>query len=232
MMNTLSSKRGAKLQQLYTAVALSIAFSCYCSSVQAQTFGKVFTSQEEREYLDYLRDDFVTRSQLRTFNIDEDVIPDIPDAVVTEEAPVVVTYKFGGIMTRINGNKMVWLNGQQIAENNLPPDFSLVNSNLGPLLRITSEGRRFELKPGQTINMQSGLVTDSYQSSNQPAAAPPAAPDNASENLINTTVEDARETVVAGDVVPADPRTILDQLNAQNTGTADPIQQVLESPGQ
>jgi len=63
---------------------------------------------------------------------------------------------------------MVWLNGKQIAERDLPSNFSLVNTNLGMLLSINSDGRRFQLKPGQSINMQSGLVTDSYQSSNIP----------------------------------------------------------------
>ncbi len=228
-MKTLFTKKRDSMLQLFKAITLILGISFFPLTAHAQVFGKVFTSPEERDYLDYLRDDFVARSQLATFDIDEDVIPDIPDAVVTEEAaPEIITYKFGGIMTRINGNKMVWLNGKQIAENNLPPNFFLVNSNMGPLLNINSEGRRFQLKPGQSINMQSGLVTDSYQSSNQPVAAPPAA----TENLQNNTAEDSQETVVAAEEVPADPRSILDQLNAENTGTGDPIQQVMESTGQ
>jgi len=169
MMNTIFTKQREKMLQIFTATALIFGVSVFSLATQAQTFGKLFTSQEEREYLDYLREDFVARSQLTTFDINEDIIPDIPDAIVTEEvAPEVVTYKFGGIMTRINGNKMVWLNGKQIAERDLPSNFSLVNTNLGMLLSINSDGRRFQLKPGQSINMQSGLVTDSYQSSNIP----------------------------------------------------------------
>ena len=53
----------------------------------AQDFGKIFTTPDEREYLDYLRQDFVTRRQMATFNIQEDVIPEIPQQPETDAEP-------------------------------------------------------------------------------------------------------------------------------------------------
>jgi len=160
MMKTIFTKQQEKMLKLFTATALIFGISGFSLTAHAQTFVKVFTSQEEREYLDYLREDFVSRSQLTTFNIDEDVIPDIPDAIVTEEVATEVTsYKFGGIMTRINGNRMVWLNGEQVAEAALPENLSIVSSQSGVQLRILQSDQVYLIKPGEQLDLNNGSST-------------------------------------------------------------------------
>lgn len=138
---------------------------------QEQSIGTLFTTPEQREYLDYLRREFVARSQLNNFNIQDDVVPDIPvEEAAPDTAPEIVEYRFGGIMVRLNGNRLVWLNGRQVAENSLPGNTSLVQSAGSTMLQIRHNGTRYLLKPGQTFNSQTGRVQDSYQVQQSPAA--------------------------------------------------------------
>lgn len=141
------------------------------SSAQAQnesSFGTLFTTPEEREYLDYLRDEFVSRNQSDNFDIQEDVIPDIP---VQEDAPAqqVTVYRFGGVMTRRNGSRLVWLNDRQVSENDLPRNVSLTDTNAGTLLVIRNNGITYQLKAGQVFNSEAGGIQESYQVSNPSA---------------------------------------------------------------
>lgn len=130
----------------------------------AQEMGILFTEPEEREYLDFLRNEFVRDSQLATFDIDEDVIPDIPIVEEEQAAPEeIVRYKFGGIMVRLNGSRMIWLNESQIAESDLPGNMALVETLTGTLLNIRANGTSYQLKPGQTINLNQGIISDAYQ---------------------------------------------------------------------
>jgi len=130
----------------------------------AQEMGILFTEPEEREYLDFLRDEFVRNSQLATFDIDEDVIPDIPIVEETEAAPEeIIRYKFGGIMVRLNGSRMIWLNENQVAESDLPGNMALIETLTGTLLNIRANGTSYQLKPGQTINLSQGTISDAYQ---------------------------------------------------------------------
>ena len=169
------------------ALAILVAFSP--ANAQAQDIGSLFTSPEEREYLDYLRQDFVTRSQLATFNINEDVIPDIPEAeVVVEVEAEVINYNFGGVMTRRNGNKMVWLNGQQVTERELPANITIVTVANDTLLSIRSENNSFLLKPGQRLNLQTGNITDSYQASNTSANTSNSPSGSNANTLVTETV--------------------------------------------
>lgn len=130
----------------------------------AQEMGILFTEPEEREYLDFLRNEFVRDSQLATFDIDEDIIPDIPIVEEEQAAPEeIVRYKFGGIMVRLNGSRMIWLNENQIAESDLPGNMALVETQTGTLLNIRANGTSYQLKPGQTINLNQGIISDAYQ---------------------------------------------------------------------
>lgn len=161
-------KAVTKLQTLKTQTCINtgmfwcISIAIITAPAQAQEFGTLFTTPEEREYLDYLRDEFVRRSEQTTFNINEDVIPEIPDEVVVEEAaPEVTQYSFGGIMVRRNGSRMVWLNGRQILEDDLPGNISITDGNANTQLRIRANNNNYLLKPGESININTGSPQNS-----------------------------------------------------------------------
>lgn len=142
-----------------------MATAVLAAPAQGQSFDTLFTSAEEREYLDYLREENLRLSQQNTFNIQEDIIPDIPvvEEVVAAAPPEIIEYRFGGIMERLNGNRMVWLNGRQVAERNLPANISLVTTTAGTLLSIRVDGNIYQLKPGQIFNSRADSIQESFQ---------------------------------------------------------------------
>lgn len=182
---------------------------------QAQINGALFTLPEERVYLDYLRQDFLLRTQDAGFNIEVVEIPEVPEGQAVEETSGPVEHSFGGIMTRRDGSRSVWLNGRLLTESELPESFSLVGDGQGLSLRIEHEGRIFLLRPGQTANLANGTISEAYQRVIQPAPAPVPAtaalpadipvatqelPTPVPENLEASPVTDAAgEPATAGD---------------------------------
>src|SRR3990167_2299205 len=115
----------------------------------AQLRGTLFTSPEQRAYLDYLRQDFLAKSRERGFDIEEAEIPEIPTGAVQELAPEI--YTLGGIMARHDGSHTIWLNGQALHENDLPQGVTLTKSSGILALRFATATGSHLLKPGQTL---------------------------------------------------------------------------------
>jgi len=132
------------------------------SPVTAQLTGTLFTSPAQREYLDYLRQDFLARSRERGFDISEAEIPDIPGAVA-EAAQVPVLYTLGGIVTLRDGTQRIWLNGTTLSEAELPSEARLIRDNGAPALRFTTATGSYVLRPGQTLELTAGSVMENYQ---------------------------------------------------------------------
>lgn len=139
--------------------------------------GKLFTSPEQRAYLDYLRQDFLAKNQEAGFNIEENQIPDIP--VDGPDSPAGPTeYTLGGIMSRADGRMTIWLNNRPLTEDQLPTGARLVRDGNTLALRFSNDGRTQLLRPGQTIEVGSGSVQERYQRMPEPIvleAAPAAA---------------------------------------------------------
>ncbi len=120
---------------------------------QAELEGTLFTSPEQRAYLDYLRQDFLARSRERGFDISTTEVPDIPTADTAAEDSAPVVHRLGGIVTLRDGTQRIWLNGQALGEDELPEGFSLISHNGALLLSIIHEGRHYELKAGQSLEL-------------------------------------------------------------------------------
>jgi hypothetical protein len=195
---------------------LAVLVTVVPATSQAQEFGILFTSPEEREYLDYLRQDFVSRSQLATFNIDEDVIPDIPEVEVVVETEIeVLEYKFGGIMTRINGNRMVWLNGEQVAEAALPGNLNLVNSRSGAQLRILHNDQVYLIKPGERLDLNSGSSTTNSTTDSETQDIPDTAPNNLASTITDQQIPALSDVNSEALPVPPEPPAGLLPLEEQ-----------------
>lgn len=129
----------------------------------AQLTGTLFTSPEQREYLDYLREEFLASSSERGFDIDEAEIPEIPEAVAEAEAAGPVVYTLGGIVSLRDGTQRIWLNGKALSESELPSEARLVSDNGMLVLRFSTANGTYLLRPGQTLELTAGSVVENYK---------------------------------------------------------------------
>lgn len=209
------------------ASVLALACTVGASTpVFAQLSGTLFTSPEQRAYLDYLRQDFLASSRERGFDISEADIPDIPVAVVeAQEAEGPVIYTLGGIVTLRDGTQRIWLNGKALGAAELPDVARLVHEGGMPALRFNTDAGSVLLRPGQTLELTAGSVVENYQRpvETEPATPPPAdTPVAAAED--QTPVAAATAPDAAGEPVAAD--QVVDPA-AVPAGTA-PTQESIE----
>jgi hypothetical protein len=169
----------------YARIALCSSMLLLTVEARAQLVGTLFTKPEEREYLDYLRQEFLRNNAESDFDIEDADIPEIPEAAAEEQTGP-VEYSFGGVMARRDGVR-VWINGKLLAESELPEGFSLVETGRSFSLRIVQNGMTFTLLPGQTVDVTAGTVVESFQRP-QPTAEATSTP--AAETAVVAAPED------------------------------------------
>lgn len=128
----------------------------------AQLEGKLFTTPEQRTYLDALRREFLAASREAGFDIEESEIPPLPEDT-NASLPERVEYTLGGIMARRDGSHTIWLNNRSLTEKELPEGALVVNENNRLALRFRTDAGEKLLLPGQTIEINSGAVQERYQ---------------------------------------------------------------------
>ncbi len=123
----------------------------------ADTLGRLFFTPDQRAQLDTLRTKRVVASQTKE-----------------EPPPEVVTYN--GIVRRSDGKTTVWVNNQAFSEADLrdkPAIAGRVSRDGKIVLQTTQSGNaRTQLKVGQTAELLSGQVAESYTSASAAARAP------------------------------------------------------------
>ena len=133
------------------AVLPSIAF--------AQSFGKVFSTPMEREYLDRQREE-----ALRELSEQERLaLLDAPPTLqeIMEIEPTLI--HMGGTVRRADGNHTIWLNGIAVRRSDLPTNAQLeFVGNLG-VLRVRGSTQEYLVKPGQTLNADTGDIREDYE---------------------------------------------------------------------
>jgi len=133
----------------------------------ADTLGRLFFTPDQRAQLDTLRTKRVVASQTKE-----------------EPPPEVVTYN--GIVRRSDGKTTVWVNNQALSEADLrdkPAIAGRVSRDGKIVLQTTQSGTaRTQLKVGQSAELLSGQVAESYSAASvaarvpKPEAAAKAAP--------------------------------------------------------
>jgi len=131
----------------------------------AQVQGTLFTSPEQRAYMDFLRQEFLSRSTNAGFDIEVPEIPEFAatDATGTEVPEGPTEFTLGGILTGRDGTRSVWLNNNLLHESELPDWVRIITSGESPILQLNVNGSRWELRPGQTVDLASGTVSEAYQ---------------------------------------------------------------------
>lgn len=138
------------------------------AGVHAQQLnGNLFTTPEQRSYLDALRQEFLAESRETGFDIEESEITPAPAPTTVEIEPR-IEFTLGGIMTRRDGSHVIWLNNKSFSEAGLPDGIDLVSENNQLALRFHTDIGDKILFPGQTIEINSGAVRERYQGMRPP----------------------------------------------------------------
>lgn len=148
-----------------------------------QGLGTLFTTPQEREYLDYLRQEFLQRTRESGFDIGE-----LPPGIPLDDAEAAETREFhlGGVFHSNDGSRTLWLNRQPLAEADLPSHIRVVTREGVEMLNIRTAEASYLLKPGQMLNLDTGVIRDGLAANTaaaesagvqavQGGAAPPSA---------------------------------------------------------
>lgn len=205
-------------------LALSPAFS---AQEQALLQGTLFTTPEQREYLDYLLQQFLAKNQQTSFDVEASDIPDIPvDGATSPTGPT--EYTLGGIMRRSDGRMTIWLNNQSFTEEELPDIARLVRDGNTLALRFTTANGSQLLRPGQTIEVNSGAVQERYQRP-KPVEEPAVAGTGIADE--QAVVEGAGSNETSGDVAESAEVDVQDGEAIENSEQAtDPANVVNSLP--
>lgn len=136
---------------------LLLAFSQLAQAADPAPIGRIFFSPEQRAQLDVLRTQKAVATQVRD-----------------EPVPENVTYN--GIVRRSDGKATVWINNEALTDTELRVKQSIVGriDRSGQILLQTpqvSGAAQLQLKVGQTAELLSGKVDETYSAQRQAAAA-------------------------------------------------------------
>ena len=194
----------------------------------------MFTTSEQRSALDEIR----AQEQFAQ----PDVQPDEPQEAAPISAaqqqpsgPTISSLTINGVVRRSGGKTMVWVNGHEVERGNLTRDGVLVESaqrGSGDVrLRLPSGTESIALRPGQKIDVGSGLVLEPYEVT--PAASGQSAfavDSQAATSALDPAAQAPPAGVAkglpqaAGDATPAQP-----PLSADVMATIDALRKAMGS---
>jgi len=151
-----------------------------------------------------------------------------------DAAPAAQTITYGGLIQRSDGRTTVWLNNQAVHDDN-PAGAGAVVSRVRPdgsiTLQAPQSARSVNLKPGQTVELQSGTIEEGY--SRRPQSVPEPKPKPGAKPAADTAKgkpspaeasraepeRDERQQQIIEDAVS---RAIVDTINARPAAPPPP----------
>jgi hypothetical protein len=128
----------------------------------AQRLGRLFSTSDERALLDELR------RERQIVDPDPQVVEVVPDAPSVEQVTI------NGLVLRSSGPDSAWVNGRQVDGGARTRDGVRVDTSVtrGGRVKIIlpSGAETIALKPGQKIDVESGVVVEGYERSSGPRA--------------------------------------------------------------
>jgi len=140
-----------KMKQIFILLIFTGMIS---PSVSANTFGRLFTSPEERSYLDKIRKNYKFNQTIFKKTGQSSVIKKKPEKIV-----------FNGIVRKKGGKKEIWINGKRTSLKKYSNKSA--NSNNGILIQQSNKASYILVQPGQTVDTSSGKIIEPYQLPNQ-----------------------------------------------------------------
>ena len=130
---------------------------CVSHAIAADSLGRLFFTPEQRTQLEVVRAQRDRRAVVETAPV---------AAAPRPPAPQVVTYS--GIVNRSDGRSTVWINGKPVHERDRVKGADEVSvtgvRNDGVLsLTIPQADRRASLRVGQSLDVESGVIEESYR---------------------------------------------------------------------
>lgn len=149
-------------------LSLGIFMACIgvVPDADAQSFGRIFSTAQERASLDSQRDAML-RDMTEAERLAALRAPVLETVVEVQPSMI----QMGGIVRRSDGTHTVWLNGVPVSERELPANVQLdMLSGLGVLL-VSTPTETYSLRPGQTLNATTGELRESYEVTPEQIAA-------------------------------------------------------------
>ena len=131
--------RGMRFLPLIIGVSLAQVFF----PAEAQAFGRLFFTPEQRQVLDHQRQVGVEKPQ-------EEVVPEDPMLTVN------------GVVTRSSGRRTIWINGQTLHESDAGSGVAVAPARQNPGRGALQAGElpTSEVRVGGTVNRNSGETVD------------------------------------------------------------------------
>ncbi|MDO9476076.1 MAG: hypothetical protein Q7L07_05130 [Pseudohongiella sp.] len=150
------------------------------ANAQAPLPGRLFTTPAERLLLEQMRrrgEQGVvveeTRPEFVYIEQEENVRPPPPNNV---------ELNFGGSVTRRDGTRTLWINGESVNEGSLPAGMKVVQHGHLTAMQIQHKDNTFLILPGQRFHLASGVISNIILPSNEPVVVPPTGQQAGSEN--------------------------------------------------
>lgn len=139
--------------------ALLLILVLSCGSAVAQEFGKVFSTPQERAYLDRQREEMLAELN------EQERLELLSQPTLLEQSLVVAPslVHMAGVVRKANGTHTVWLNGIAVSSSELPSNVSLEFQRGMGMLRIRGVNGEYLVRPGQTLNADTGEVREDYE---------------------------------------------------------------------
>lgn len=131
-----------------------------CSPALSQPIETLFTTPEQRIFLDDLREEFLINNSETSFDIDQPFYAISSTTEEEESSPGVINYNLGAIIIHSDGKRTILLNDMPLPEQELPDNMSLIESNSRLALQIKTRKKNYLLKPGQNLNTQTGTIIE------------------------------------------------------------------------
>ncbi|MDD3815006.1 MAG: hypothetical protein PHZ02_10205 [Desulfocapsaceae bacterium] len=141
--------------KLRALLILLICFS-FPTVTGADTLGRLFFTPQDRVYLEQLR--WASPESLP-------LIPEQQQEKGTSPDSNPATITLDGMVKRSKGAQTVWLNGVSYNRKHLPANVRLPQPFTPEKieLRVKEKGKSYPLRPGQTLDIDSGQISESYE---------------------------------------------------------------------
>ena len=179
-----------------TTIWLAASLLMLPSAVNAE-LGRLFFTQAQRNALDMARKQNI---RLEIGNEETERQQNGANA-----APLPQTVRLNGMIQRSDGNNTVWLNNKPITgQNAAGMSFSTNRNDSKVKLQLPDGGRSLDLKVGQTAEINSGTVEESYnrRSANRVEDKAPTGPTNVVAGVQKRTADSTSESIESPSRLP------------------------------
>ena len=183
-----------------TAICLAAALLMLPHAASAE-LGRLFFTQAQRNALDMARKQNI---RLEIGNEETERQQNGANA-----APLPQTVRLNGMIQRSDGNNTVWLNNKPITgQNAAGMSFSTNRNESKVKLQLPDGGRSMDLKVGQTAEINSGTVEESYnrRSANRVEDKTPTGPTNVVAGVQKRTADSTSESIESPSRLQRKPR--------------------------